>query len=37
MKLSNVVTNLFIVLGLAVTAQAQWIKVPLPGRAHQGW
>src|SRR2546422_11486108 len=31
MKLSNFVTNLFFVLGLAFTAQAQWIKLPLPG------
>ena len=31
MKLSNFVTNLFLVLGLAFTAQAQWIKLPLPG------
>ena len=31
MKLSNLVTSLFLVLGLAFTAQAQWIKLPLPG------
>src|SRR5262245_36760467 len=31
MKLSNFVTKLFLVLGLAFTAQAQWIKLPLPG------
>src|SRR5262249_55217561 len=31
MKLSNIVANLFLVLGLAVTAQAQWIQLPLPG------
>ena len=31
MKLLNFVTNLFFVLGLAFTAQAQWIKLPLPG------
>src|SRR5436309_10501203 len=31
MKLSNFVTNLFLALGLAFTAQAQWIKLPLPG------
>src|SRR5438552_19203514 len=31
MKLSNLVTNLFLALGLAFTAQAQWIKLPLPG------
>ena len=31
MKLSNLVTSLFLALGLAVTAHAQWIKVPLPG------
>ena len=31
MKLSNVVTNLILVLGLAFTAQAQWIKLPLAG------
>src|SRR5438132_13321807 len=31
MKLSNFVTNLLFVLGLAFTAQAQWIKLPLPG------
>jgi len=30
MKLSNL-TSLFLILGLAVTAQAQWINVPLPG------
>jgi len=31
MKLSNFVTSLFLALGLAFTAQAQWIKLPLPG------
>ena len=31
MKLSNFVASLFLVLGLAFTAQAQWIKLPLPG------
>ncbi len=31
MKPSTLLTSLFLVLGLAVTAQAQWIKVPLPG------
>ncbi|MGH7342939.1 MAG: hypothetical protein ACREKH_20835, partial [Candidatus Rokuibacteriota bacterium] len=31
MKLSNLVTSLCLALGLAVTAHAQWIKVPLPG------
>ena len=31
MKLSNLVTSLLLALGLVVTAQAQWIKVPLPG------
>ena len=30
MKLSTLVTNLFLALGLAATAQAQWIKLPLP-------
>src|SRR5258705_11253991 len=30
MKLLNVVTNLFFALGLAATAQAQWITLPLP-------
>ena len=30
MKLSNLVTNVFLALGLAATAQAQWIKLPLP-------
>ena len=31
MKLSNLVATLFLVLAVAFTAQAQWIKVPLPG------
>src|SRR2546428_4411059 len=31
MKLSNFVMSLFLALGLAFTAQAQWIKLPLPG------
>ena len=31
MKLSNVVTNLFLVVGLASIAQAQWAKLPVPG------
>src|SRR5262245_46249902 len=31
MKLSNLLTSLFIVVGVAFTAQAQWIKLPLPG------
>jgi hypothetical protein len=31
MKVSNVVTSLFLALGVTFTAQAQWIKVPLPG------
>ena len=31
MKLSNVVTSLFLALGLSFTAHAQWIKLPLPG------
>ena len=31
MKPSNVVMNLFLALGLALTAQAQWYKLPLPG------
>ena len=31
MKLSNFSTNLFLALGLAFTAQAHWIKLPLPG------
>src|SRR6185436_3035383 len=31
MKRANIVTTLFIALGLAVTAQAQWITLPLPG------
>jgi hypothetical protein len=31
MKLSNLVTSGFVVLALAVSAQAQWIKVPLAG------
>ena len=31
MRLSNVVTGLFLALGLGVTAQAQWIKLPVPG------
>ena len=30
MKLSHLVANLFLALGLAATAQAQWIKLPLP-------
>ena len=30
MKLSHLVTNVFLALGLAATAQAQWIKLPLP-------
>src|SRR6266550_6600490 len=30
MKLTNLVTNLVLALGLAATAQAQWIKLPLP-------
>src|SRR5258705_6697192 len=30
MKLLNVVTTLFCALGLAATAQAQWITLPLP-------
>jgi len=30
MKLSILVTNIFLALGLAVTAQAQWISLPLP-------
>src|SRR4026208_1568793 len=31
MKLSNLGTLFFIVRGLAATAQAQWISLPLPG------
>jgi len=31
MKLSKFATSLFLALGLAFTAQAQWIKLPLPG------
>ena len=31
MRLSNFVTKLLLVLGLAFTAQAQWVKLPLPG------
>jgi hypothetical protein len=31
MKLSNFATSLLLALGLAFTAQAQWIKLPLPG------
>ena len=31
MRLSNFVTKLLLVLGMAFTAQAQWIKLPLPG------
>ena len=31
MKLSNVVAGLFLVLAVAVTAYAQWVRVPLPG------
>src|SRR5438093_10542801 len=31
MKLSKFVTNIFLVLGFTFTAQAQWIKLPLPG------
>ena len=31
MKLSNLVTSVFLALGLAFTAQAQWINLPLPG------
>src|ERR1051326_3155330 len=31
MKLSNFVTSLFFTLGLAFMAQAQWVKLPLPG------
>src|SRR6266545_1909808 len=30
MKLSNLATSLLIVLGLAATAHAQWITLPLP-------
>src|SRR5437870_7760415 len=30
MKLSKFVTNIFLVLGFTFTAQAQWIKLPLP-------
>ena len=30
MKLSTLVTNVFLALGLAATAQAQWISLPLP-------
>src|SRR5258707_2844502 len=30
MKLSNLVTSLFLALGLALPAHAQWIKLPLP-------
>src|SRR5262245_19925703 len=31
MKLLNVATSLFVALGLAVTAHAQWIRLPVPG------
>ena len=31
MNLPTLVTSLFLALGLAVTAQAQWITLPLPG------
>src|SRR4026209_2119235 len=31
MKLSKFVTSLFLGLGIASTAQAQWVNVPLPG------
>src|SRR5881394_1183721 len=31
MKLSKFATSLFLALGLTFTAQAQWIKLPLPG------
>ena len=31
MKFSSVVTKFFFVLGLASIAQAQWVKLPLPG------
>ena len=31
MKRLNFATNLFLALGLAFTAQAQWIQLPLPG------
>ena len=31
MKLSTLVTSLFLAVGLSFTAQAQWINVPLPG------
>ena len=30
MKLSILVTNVFLALSLAATAQAQWISLPLP-------
>ena len=36
MKLSNLVTSLFLALGLASTAQAQWINLPLPGTPRTG-
>src|SRR5678809_1796443 len=31
MKLSNLLTSLLILVGVAFTAQAQWVKLPLPG------
>ena len=31
MKLSNLLTSLFILVVVAFTAQAQWVKLPLPG------